>query len=244
MLTQENIQEYVPKQGIIIYNRYAEYYLETHEIVNNDGKFEWMEGKPFHKDHLKALALSLGKQSMTMMHVKGLLPENVLYYQPSFFGNAFIWHVPSGLHHFSFKSTLKLKEGNYRMPGLIFAVNDKALYVFAYKGTNKPTAKTELFKGPFFNVYQDSKVCMGTTRESAKKNVLQEEMARWERRFYGSRFTHVSDSSVLKKGFKINTVYNKIRNARKFPEGCLAPAKYKTLDSFTKHFIKYKGNED
>lgn len=245
MINDTSIEKFKPVQGIMVFRRHnSEYYLQTHNIADVGGKYTWEEGKPFHKEQLAELALCLSRTTLSTLKLKGLMPENVLYFQPSISGDKYLWYLPAGQHYLNFHPDLKLSPGLANLPGLIFAVNNKTIYVFAVKGNDKPAADTSLWKGPFFNVYADSSVCMGTTRESKKRKYLEEELVRWERRFFGSRFTHVSDEDVLEKGHNISLVYQSILAGEPFPEAALAPSKHKTLGSFLKSFIKGIHEED
>lgn len=231
MINELNIENFKPVQGLIVFKRgHSEFYLQTHDIV--DHKFT--EGKPFHREQMQELATALNAKSFSGITLKGIMPANVLYYQPSLSGAKFVWYIPKSKRHLKFKASLKIKSGEYHVPGLIFAVNDRSLYVWAFKGTGKPKANTPIFHAPFFNIMNGESVCMGTTSEASKKSFLEEELDRWERRFFGSNFTHTPNK--LSKGYTMNQVYKSAQ--RRFPEKSLARAKHKTLDDFIKHFTK------
>lgn len=242
---EKPLKSFIPSIGVMVYKKDFDFYLQVHEIIQNDNKFTWGEGKPFQRDQLQELALFLKNETLSTLQLKGMLPENVLYYQPSFNGNKFLWYIPAGEHYLNFGASLKMKSGKCKMPGLIFAVNDKSLSVFAFKGKKKPTVKTELFQAPFYNIYEDGNVCMGTTRESKKQNYLHEEIDRWHRRFFGSKFTDAhGDPERLTKGHTMKSLYKTILSGKPFPEAAIAKAEYKTLGNFIKDFSERNKNDD
>ncbi len=240
MINAENTMAYKPVQAIIVYKKgYSDYYLETHEIMPDGDKFVWQEGRPFLKEQLKELALSLGNQSFQPIEIKGLMPENILYFQQTFFDVTLVWYLPPQKRTLHFKKELKLNEGEVSLPGLIFAVKGKELTVVAVKGKNKPNLKTPLFKAPFYNMYQDATVCMGNISETKMKKVLNEEMERWEKRFFNSYFSHFLDEKVVQPKVNLNLLFKDLMKTKKpFPESALLPSPIKTVETLLKRFKK------
>lgn len=236
-MTGENMKDFVPQCGMVVYKRHTNYFLQVHEIRPINGKLTWCEGKSFEKEQLQELAMALRKENLSSLQCQGLLPENVLYYQPSISGNKFIWWIPAGEQHLNFNNSMKLKSGKCKLPALIFAVDDKDVSVFAFKGKEKPGPKTQLFQAPFYNLNQAGEVCLGTTSETRKKGLLHEEISRWERRFFGSNFTG-HHFPQLAKGWTMKDLYQKILAGQPFPEKSLKESTYKTLEAFAKEFTR------
>lgn len=241
IISQERITKpFRPKQAIIIYEKdrglNENYYLETHDIISHEGKYHWQEGRPLLKESLKELALSFGNESFTPMDIAGTLPDNILYFRQTFFITTIIWYLPPGQYQLKFKDELKIPNAKYRLPGLIFCASDGDLSIVAFKGNKKPNIKTQLYKAPFHNMHINAQVCLGNIREHKTKNILQEEIKRWERRFFNSNFTHFLDTKVV-KGANLQLLFKKLANTcLKFPENALVKSKYKTLDKFIKNF--------
>lgn len=235
-MNKSDIQKFVPSVGVVVYRREDEYYLQSHEIIRSGDKFTWGPGKPFQREDLHALANSVKAESFSALKLKGLLPDNVLYFQPSVNGSKFIWYQKPQRYHLQFEIP-GIKDGDYFMPGTLFAVSDNKLYIFSFKGTDKPDLKTELFHAPFYNTESNGLVCMGTISESRKKKFLEEELDRWSRRFFGGVFTtaHWNDKRLKKGTIKqlLQSVYKK--NA--FPENLLVAHNNGTLEQFFKKFI-------
>lgn len=241
MINEDSITPFKPIQGIVVFEKDREFYLETHDIVEQDGKFAWTEGKPFQKEQLGQLAAALGDQTFEPMQIKGLFPENVLYFQQNFTGINLLWWMPPQVRHLHFKAALKLPSTTYNLPGLIFMVSGKSLSVFAFKGKKRPTLKTKLFKGPFHNTGSNGLVCLGTAGDTKRRKYLQDELARWERRFFGSNFTHGGDN--VAKGYNINLTL-KAAQKKPFNELALAPSPYRTLEGLVKKLNNLKTDHD
>ena len=85
---------------------------------------------------------------------------------------------------------------NYKIHFLIFFITLISLLtiliVFALEKDHRPTEKTALFHAPFFNVYEDGHVCMGTVDINIKNSASVEEfMQAWESYFFNSYFSHL-----------------------------------------------------
>jgi PRTRC genetic system protein B len=245
-MSEEKFEKsFEPSLGIIVYKKDSDFYLQAHEIGKNGDKYSWGEGKPLKKEQLQELAQSISKQNLASMELSGLLPENILYYQPAISGNRIVWWIAPSERYIHFSSHLKIKSGKCRLPALLLAAHDRKMYVFALKGSKKPTIKTEIFNAPFYNLYDNGDVCLGTTSETRKKNYLHEEMDRWERRFFGSRFTDAhGDDDRLNKGWTMKKLYGDILSGKKFPEASLLAARFKTIEGFLKHFTGRRSNEE
>lgn len=228
--TQINFE---PKLGVVVYEGDGRHYLQVHDIIKSAGGYYWGEGKPFQREQLQELALSLKKEQLSTLKLRGLIQENLLYFQPGLSGNVYAWFLPPQQHFITFTPDMKIPAAKYRFPGLILAVKNKDMFIFAYKGKTRPTGKTALFHAPFNNIYDDGEVCMGTISESRRQPFLEDEIDRWQRRFFGGRFTSAHDvEDHLAKGFTLQSLYKTMKTA--FPEKALKPAKYKTLDLFIK----------
>lgn len=234
-INQETTKPFEPIQGIIVYEKSNSYYLETHDIIHAGGKYAWQEGRPLLKEQLKELSMTLGNESFVPMDIDGIVPENLLFFKQTFYNTTIIWYQPPSRRLLQFKKDLKMANGYVKVPGLIFCSHDKDLSIIAFKGSKKPGLKTKLFKAPFHNMHDDAQVCLGNIREYKAKGILQEEMKRWERRFYNSNFTHFLDEKVVKRGTNLQLLLTSLMKSKKqFPEAQLIPSPHKTLDKFIK----------
>lgn len=241
-MNEDNTKNHIPTCGMIVYKAGEEFYLQMHDIVRSGDKYTWAEGRPFQREQLQELAFALKKQNLSTLKLRDLLSERVLYFQPHLTGTRFIWYAKPQKYHLKF-SDENIVDGQYFMPGLIFAVSDRKLYIFAFKGTEKPSAQTKLYHSPFYNVETNGVVCMGTIADSKKKAYLEEEIERWERRFFGGVFTYAHWSDSWLKGIKLPALMKKIKNAKAFPETVLTPMTTDTLEKFLRKFLEKSRNE-
>jgi len=73
-------------------------------------------------------------------------------------------------------------------PGLVFQASRSGFRAFAVKGTERPTADTVLFEPPYFNTWDQGKICIGSAKVPRRINVGS--IAGWEEGFFSSAFTH------------------------------------------------------
>lgn len=236
MINEHKISPYKPEQGIIVYKKGSDFYLESHDIkVNDDGKYSWGEGKPLHVDVMVEIAKSFGTKKLDSGFSKGVLPQNLILLNQGYTHSIIMWHTKAQQRMMHFHKDLKIKSGLIHCPPMLFAVSNRTLYVFALASNNRPTGKTKLLKAPFFNQYESGSVCMGNTRESKKKPTIQEEILRWERRYFGSVFTHLIDTKVINKQTNLSILLNSLSGKNKvFPIKELVPADTKTVDTLIK----------
>lgn len=238
MLTELTTQDFEPAMGLIVFKRHGEYYLQSHSIHKTKEGFVWGEGTPTDLEDIGEIAATLQSKEDRSVKATGLLPTNLLYFNPSHSGATIVWYNKPTKRNLTFGPKIKLKDGLYNMPGLIFFAKDNSLQVFAFAGAGKPGLKTKIFKGPFYNMHDNGAVCMGTTIESRAKRDLKEEMERHERRFFGSRFTHTLCQEVISKKYTLNKLYTKIART-KFPtDALIETGEYKNLQELIKQVAK------
>jgi PRTRC genetic system protein B len=122
---------------------------------------------------------------------RGVMPNKVLYVNPQLSGYA-VWYTPPQEVPLFFASALGIASGRGKVPAMVWKAGRNELMVYALKGHKKPDGRTKLFHAPFFNIYQDGRVCMGTVRinitEAAR---LEDFMGLWESYFWNSYFSHL-----------------------------------------------------
>ncbi|HTD39893.1 MAG TPA: hypothetical protein VK671_04675 [Mucilaginibacter sp.] len=122
---------------------------------------------------------------------RGVMPGKVLYVNPQLSGYA-VWYTPPQEVPLFFASALGITSGRGKVPAMVWQAGRNELKVYALKGNRKPDCRTKLFHAPFFNIYNDGRVCMGTVRinitEAAR---LEDFMGQWETYFWNSYFSHL-----------------------------------------------------
>ncbi|AGG89047.1 MULTISPECIES: PRTRC system protein B [Pseudomonadota] len=87
---------------------------------------------------------------------------------------------------------------NAVLPGLVFHVESRVLFVAAYAGGERPHRGTELFHAPLGNVYADGRICTGNA--TLPETVDHASMAAWERVLLGTNYAHINHTHTLRDG--------------------------------------------
>lgn len=229
---------FTPVQGIIVYQNKSkaqwdspEYYLENRSILKGEnGELQFSEGQPLQKKTLASLGEALAKESTEQYTFKGLIPDNLLFFDRQTTGNRFIWYVPPKEHHFFFTDNLKIPDGQIKTPLLIFEAHNNRLSVYATKTKRKPTLATKLFNAPFHNVYSSGNICLGNGKRGKKKlKYYSDVLQSWEKLFWSTAFSHINHNPI--KG-NLNMLYKKLIETKEpFPTKVLKPSLYKNLQA-------------
>jgi PRTRC genetic system protein B len=191
------------------------------------------DGKPINAHPLSvqesialATALDTSEDLQTgFLDPVGLLPNNVLYINRR--RNAFaLWHTPAKKVRLLFKEDLGIPIGETFIPPMIWKASRNSLAVYALNTDTPVTLATQLFKAPYFNIYPDGKVCLGTvTIQIPRECGLEEFIRQWEIYFFNSFFSHTLGGESPIKG-NIVQLWKKLVNTNKpFPTEKLTPIK-------------------
>lgn len=179
--------------------------------------------RPVTPKFLKELAIGLGNRIPFE-----ILPENVLCRT----ADTITWWSPACRKPLFFapsSSAAELNGGVYPQPPLVFSAGARSLRVRALADNKRPTAQTQLFVGPYWNVNSAGTVCIGSGRTPATLCV--DSLKEWEDGFFSSAFSHANASvlTVYEEGFI--KLWSSLRGASQFPAETLAPLK-ENLRSF------------
>lgn len=198
MNTRENITEnfgqlYQPKSALVFYKTKgidAEMYVEHFDM---DSFGNPVNAHPLTVREAQALATALSTQKdSAFLKAKGVLPSNILQINPVEDGGTLVWHTKARKRQLYFSENLGLQSGMAHIPPMVWKANRNAVTVFAVRTDRRPKESTLLYHAPFFNVYEDGKVCMGTVSIDIENCASAEEfMAEWESYFFDSYFTHL-----------------------------------------------------
>lgn len=191
-----------PKKGLVIYQTPSkkETFVEAFDF-SKDGSM--INAHPLSNAEMKSLASSLQNTpslSVSYAQPDGLLPKNILYISS---GNEpyVIWHTLKTVRHCLFVEGLKIADGNYPVPPMLWKADRDTLTVYALSGNRRPTLHTPLFRAPFFNIHPDGRVCMGTVNiDINESGCLEDFISQWESYFFNSRFSHTLGGSSPVKG--------------------------------------------
>ena len=120
------------------------------------------------------------------------------------------------------------------LPAMLWFANKRSLKIFALSSNRRPTEKTHLFYAPFFNVYVDGNVCMGTVDVNIQNsNSLEEFTTKWEDYFFNSYFSHLMNEHNPINGNCVNLWKSLINTEKQFPKEALKQAN-RTLKNLLK----------
>ena len=195
-ITQDFGTLYHPTTALVFYQndeRNIETYVEHFDLDENGNP---INAHPLTEREAKKLAKALAtktqrKKNQNFLKPKGVLPTHILHINPSENGSA-LWYTKSMNRQFYFTENLEIPNGRAEVPAMLWLANQRSLKVFALPNNRRPTEKTELFYAPFFNVYENGNVCMGTVDVHIQNSTsLEEFTTKWEDYFFNSYFSHL-----------------------------------------------------
>lgn len=218
----QNPEKRDPLAGVGEYRIDEEFYMETHQVYTDaQGKPKLLEGRPLMKEHLKELKAYFNGHTERVTQLgllAGVMPGNILSVDLHKDHFNVVWHVPAQRRKIKFARGVNIKAGDFNYPRLVFSASREDLRVFAVRESVK--AKTDLYNAPFFNVYQDGRICIGDTPVKAMKEAktFVEFTRAWESFFYESKFSRgIETFNGIVKG-DLKKLTKKVMKSRKpFP---------------------------
>ncbi|MBZ4036747.1 PRTRC system protein B [Flavobacterium sp. 17A] len=229
MDTINNIAEnfgilYHPKSALVFYETAGtdtDMYVEHFDMDSNGNP---INAHPLTVKEAKILAKSLQtdeEKGKAFLKSKGILPTSILHINPSEKGTV-LWYTKAQERQLYFVNSLGIPNGLAQVPPMLWFANKSGLAVFALATDRRPTEKTPLHYAPFFNIYEDGKVCMGTVTIEIKKSASVEEFIQaWESYFFNSYFSHLLGSHSPIKGNCVNVWKDLIGTVKPFPKEVL-----------------------
>ena len=228
-ITQDFGTLYHPTTALVFYQtneRNKDTYVEHFDMDKN--------GNPINahpltereaKELVKALTINTQKEkSQDFLKPKGILPTHILHINPSENGSV-LWFTKSMKRQLFFTENLEIPNGRAEVPAMLWFANKRSLKIFALANNRRPTEKTELFYAPFFNVYEDGNVCMGTVDVHIQNSTsLKEFTEKWEDYFFNSYFSHLMNEHNPINGNCVNLWKSLINTEKPFPKEALKKA--------------------
>lgn len=181
-------------RAIMVYegdNRSGEAYATVHDVhLDAFGAATILAGTAVTPGMVADLARQLGRGSGG-----GYLTENVLAASAS----GIIWYLKPSTRHVRFSCSreanpIGTRAGITPHPGLIFYAGEREWRVFAYKGSKRPTPDTKLYQAPYFNVWEQGKICVGSVQLPDRFDVAAVE--HYEAAWFDSIFTHPNQNKL------------------------------------------------
>ncbi|MFP5439024.1 MAG: PRTRC system protein B [Bacteroidia bacterium] len=232
-ITDNFTATYAAKCALVFYETggqekqvYVEYYdMDSHGQPRNAHPLSVMEAKNLHK----ALETQ-ARAKQAFLKPEGLLPHNVLHIDPAENASV-VWYTKAALRPMFFIPRLGIPNGRAHTPALLWRASRKGLALYALPSDKAPSETTPLYFAPFFNIYKDGRVCMGTVDVQITSSAsLETFMAAWEHYFFSSYFSHLLDGYNPVKGNCVQLWTNLIETGGNFPKSELVKNKMKLKD--------------
>lgn len=211
---------YHPKSALVFYESKGlskETYVEHFDVDSNGTP---VNAHPLTEREAEALAKALTtekqKQSAFLKPV-GILPTTILHINPDRDKGAVIWYTKSQKRPLYFIEGLGIPSGQGFVPAMVWQATKNSLRVFALLSNRRPTDKTILYYAPFFNIYEDGRVCMGSVNINIKESSCVEEFTKaWEDYFFNSYFSHLMGENSPVKGNCVSLWKDLVTSGRTF----------------------------
>jgi PRTRC genetic system protein B len=194
---------YTPVKAFLVYEKSGtekNVYVESYDIDRNGCP---VNAHPLSIKESTEMAKALDTSDelkRNFLKPSGLLPKNVLYINPDHDGYA-VWTSPKQQVDLFFIENLNIPNGRASVPALLWKASKTELRIFAIEADENINEHTALYQAPFFNLYEDGKVCMGTVQIQIDPDCLLEEfIKKWQEYFFNSFFSHLIKSKSPVKG--------------------------------------------
>ncbi|MFH6943475.1 PRTRC system protein B [Flavobacterium sp. FlaQc-50] len=219
-ITQQFGTLYNPVKAFVVYQKTSaekSIYVEAYDMDKNGCP---INAHPLSLKESTQLASALdASEELTRKFLKpsGLLPKNVLHLNPEHDGSA-IWYTPAQKVSLFFVESLAIPNAEAFVPPLLWKASKNTLYIYAMVADKIINERTALYHAPFFNLYDDGRVCMGTVKVDIKADChLQDFMQSWEQYFFKSYFSHLIGNTSPVKGNIIQLWQKLVGSGKPFP---------------------------
>ncbi len=228
-ITQDFGKLYHPTSALVFFQtneRIKETYVEYFDMDKNGNP---INAHPLTEKEAKTLVKALNtktqkEKSKDFLKPKGILPTNILQINPSENGSV-LWFTKSMKKQLYFTENLEISNGRAEVPAMLWFADKRSLKIFALSSNQRPTEKTPLFYAPFFNVYENGNVCMGTVDVHIQNSTsLEEFIKNWEDYFFNSYFSHLMNEHNPINGNCVNLWKSLINVEKPFPKEALKKA--------------------
>ena len=216
---------YHPKSALVFYETKGattDVYVEHFDMDKNGNP---INAHPLTVKEAKVLARALQTEKdkdNAFLKSNGILPTNILYINPNKNKGAVLWYTKAQRRQLYFLSDLYIPNGMAYVPPMIWYANKNSLSVFALASDRRPTEKTPLYFTPFFNSYEDGKVCMGSVNINITNSASVEEFTKaWEDYFFNSYFSHLLGNNSPINGNCVTLWKDLIQTGNPFPKEVL-----------------------
>ena len=173
------------RSAILLYeDRYGkEIFATVHPVeIGKRGRPAIGAGRPVSRQGLVECFSALANSAAPRA---SFLPATVLAIDPY----AITWWMPPTMRRVFFDcEELGAVSAVVPHPGLVFQAAMNGFRVFSLLGADRPTADTPLYEPPYFNTWDNGKICIGTAKVPVA--ITPADIPGWEDGFFNSAFTH------------------------------------------------------
>lgn len=156
-------------------------------------------GKPLSVETAKTLFNFVNNiENIETYSFSGMIPKNVLNFKTD--EKYIVWETPAEIKNLLYKKKLPILSGEYYVPRLIWKLQGTKLSIWAIKEDIK-SEKDKLYNAPFFNIYNDGSICMGSAKFLDGSYDYRKIMNKAENGFWFSTFTHTNTDNLLTINF-------------------------------------------
>jgi PRTRC genetic system protein B len=233
-ITSEFSNIYTPVKALLFYQcdkgKEDNVYIESYDI----GK----SGRPVNAHPLSAkemidlstLMQSANELKTDYLNSEGLLPANVLHINAKGTGEV-IWYTPAQTVNIYFAAALDIPCGKAKVPPMVWKAGKENLSVFALNKNKRPKAETALYYAPYFNIYRNGNVCMGTVDvEIAQDSCLEAFIQQWQDYFWNSYFSHLMEDFNPVSVNIVQLWKSQVEKGEEFPLDILKKTNYNLKD--------------
>lgn len=225
-ITQAFNEIYLPQKALLIYECLSandKVYVEAYDMDDNGRP---VNAHPLSVAEIQSLAECLnqsGEWRNDFLTPRSLLPANVLYTDPVRRGFA-VWYTLAGETTLHFKKELGIPSGKAHVPALVWKATRNSLHIYAIKTNKRPQENTRLYHAPFFNIYQDGNVCMGTVDIDINNRCgLEDFITLWQDYFWNSSFSHLLEGLNPVTKNIVQLWQKQVKTEQLFPADVLKP---------------------
>lgn len=226
-ITQDFGTLYHPKSALVFYETKGsntDVYVEHFDMDKNGNP---INAHPLTVKEANVLAKALNteqEKNIAFLKSNGILPINVLHINPNADKGSVIWYTKAQKRQMYFVDDLQIPNGTAQVPPMLWKASKNGLSVFALSSDRRPTEKTKMYHTPYFNIYEDGKVCMGTVSVDIKKSASVEEFVQaWEYYIFNSYFSHLLGNHNPIKGNCVTLWKDIVNTDKPFPKEVLKP---------------------
>lgn len=199
----------------------APIYVEEQLIKKIKGVSTVFNTRPLMLEELKNIKLLSQNVDIYRQRFSNVIAPNVLYFDTSQLNIRLIWYISPSIKPMRFDKSLKIDNGSYAVPGIIFDYCQGETKVYAYKEISKNREKTKLYHLPLFNISNDGSLCWGNVMDKEiEYNCFEDLMKKVEGLFFESKFTHSGATDVVCK-IPLITYWQMAKNKQEFDNSVL-----------------------